>query len=245
MAQLSKQLVDERDAAAAQGELWKRQLKTLRERARSESEHARQLEEQLRASLDQQRESGGEGTTTPSARAAGGARSSISSDRQHTPATPLDGGRRNGGGGNVRADSAGSEGLTFGGAPGRGSSVSTAGSTAGSIRLSLPGSGGRNGVSHIRRGVEKMAEKMLDQDGSEELRKGVEKVGKAIGKGMGGLDTRVDRGLDRMEAIVGRLARNTGMAAGPSPNGHFAALSSSTPEVNEVRRSEVRNLMDE
>lgn len=90
-----------------------------------------------------------------------------------------------------------------------------------------------------------MAEKMLDQDGSEELRKGVEKVGKAIGKGMGGLDTRVDRGLDRMEAIVGRLARNTGMAAGPSPNGHFAALSSSTPEVNEVRRSEVRNLMDE
>jgi len=225
---LSKQLLEEREAAAAQSELWKRQLKTLRERARVESDRARQLEDMLhgkRASME-----------SPDGRHA------PSEGRQGTPATPhespqADPPRRTAGGhvGKQRRPSS-CEGITFGGSP---SSRTSAG--GGGIRLSLPNGtvGGRHQVEKLRKGVEKM----LDNDG-EELRKGVEKVGKAIGKHMDGLDTRVDRGLDRMEAIVGKLARTTGIAPLPlpSPNGQFAALPTSTPEA---RTPEVRNLMDE
>ena len=42
---LGKQLIDEREKAAAQGDLWKQQLYKLRERSRVDKEHARQLEE--------------------------------------------------------------------------------------------------------------------------------------------------------------------------------------------------------
>ena len=45
---LGKQLIDEREKAAAQGDLWKQQLQKLRERSRVDKEHARQLEERLR-----------------------------------------------------------------------------------------------------------------------------------------------------------------------------------------------------
>lgn len=48
-ARLGQQLAEERECAVAQSELWKQQLHSLRARMRTDREHARALEGQLRA----------------------------------------------------------------------------------------------------------------------------------------------------------------------------------------------------